>query len=67
MALIEFVCPKCGYESEELVRSDGVYPNCPQCGEKLKQKLNGKCYTNCAGKSGGGCSGNCSCCGGCHK
>ncbi len=66
MALIEFICPKCGYESEEIVKSDGKYPNCPKCGEKLKQKLSGKCYTNCAGKSGGGCSGNCSCCGGCH-
>lgn len=54
MALIEFICPKCGYESEEIVKSDGKYPNCPECGEKLKQKLSGKCYTNCAGKSGGG-------------
>lgn len=67
MALIEFVCPKCGYECEELVKSDGKYPDCPKCGAALKQKLSGKCYTNCAGKSGGGgCSGNCSCCGGCH-
>ena len=62
MALIEFICPKCGYESEEIVKSDGKYPNCPECGEKLKQKLSGKCYTNCAGKSGGGCGGKRACC-----
>ena len=69
MALIAFICPKCGYESEELVKSDGKYPDCPKCGEPLKQKLHGKCYTPCVGKGsghGGGCSGNCSCCGGCH-
>ena len=69
MALIEFICPRCGHTSEEIVKSDGKYPDCPKCGTPLKQKLSGKCYTGVAGKSsggGGGCSGNCSCCGGCH-
>lgn len=65
MAFIEFICPKCGHSSEELVRADGKYPNCPECGTPLKQKLSGKCYTQCAGKSGHECSGNCSCCHGC--
>ena len=68
MAFIEFICPRCGYTSEEIVKSDGKYPDCPKCGAPLKQKLSGKCYTGVAGKpngSGGGCSGNCSCCGGC--
>lgn len=67
MAFLEFKCPQCGYETEELVKSDGKYPDCPKCGAKLVQKLSGKCYTSCAGKSGDhNCSGNCSCCGGCH-
>ena len=65
MALIEFICPKCGHVTEELVKSDDNYPDCPKCGTKLVQKLSGKCYTNCVGKGGGGCSGNCSCCHGC--
>ena len=47
MALIEFICPKCGHVTEELVKSDGNYPDCPKCGTKLVQKLSGKCYTNC--------------------
>ena len=67
MALIEFICPKCGHVCEEFVKNDGNYPDCPKCGEKMKQKFSGKCYTACGGKSSGGCSGNCSCCGGCHK
>ena len=68
MALIAFICPKCGYECEELVKSDGKYPSCPKCGEPLKQKLSGKCYTHVPGKGSGGggcsgnCGGNCSCC-----
>lgn len=66
MALITFICPKCGHESEELVKSDGNYPNCPKCGTKLRQKLSGKCYSTCAGKGHNGCSGNCGSCGGCH-
>lgn len=65
MALIEFVCPQCGYVCEELVRADGKYPDCPECGAPLAQKYSGKCY--CA-KTGGGssCSGNCATCKGCH-
>ena len=67
MDFIEFVCPKCGYESEELVKSDGKYPNCPKCGTALKQKLSGKCYTACQGKGSGGCGGNCATCKGCRQ
>lgn len=68
MPFIELVCKKCGKVSEELVNNtDGNYPDCQDCGGKREQKYDGKCYTCSGGKGGGGdCSGNCSCCGGCH-
>ncbi len=65
MAFIEFICPACGYTSEEFVKNDGKYPDCPKCGAPLKQKLSGKCYTSCAGKGSDGCGGDCAHCSGC--
>ena len=65
MPLLELKCNDCGYESEELVKADGKYPDCPKCGKPLQQKYSGKLTVNYK-NSCGGCSGNCSSCGGCH-
>ena len=65
MPLLEFKCSKCGYETEELIKADGKYPNCPKCGQQLEQKYSGKLTVNYK-NSCCGCSGNCSSCGGCH-
>lgn len=64
MPLIELICKNCGTVVEELVKADGEYPVCKKCGCKLEQKYSGKCYVSSV-KKGGGCSGNCSRCGGC--
>lgn len=61
MAFLELKCDKCGYETEELVRTCDKYPKCPKCGQDLIQKYSGKC--NSIKKSS--CSGHCGSCGGC--
>ena len=40
------------------------YVKCPDCGKKAQRAYEGKCLFGAPGSSGG-CSGNCSCCGGC--
>ncbi len=65
MPLIELKCDKCGYRGEELVKADGKYPKCPECGESLTQNFNGKLCVNGV-KKGGGCSGDCKHCSGCR-
>lgn len=65
MPIIEFICPDCGYQTEELVKADGNYPPCPKCGKIMNQKYHGKLTVNY--KAGSGCSGDCGHCGGgCH-
>lgn len=67
MALIEFVCEKCGEKFDELIRDDSEREKvaCPKCGAAATQSFSGKCY-GAIGKSSGGCSGNCGGCSGCH-
>ncbi len=65
MPLIELKCVKCGKVFEELVKADGVYPPCRECGGKTEQVYSGELFVNHAHK--GECSGDCSCCGGCNK
>ena len=64
MPLIELKCEKCGYDGEELVKADGIYPPCPKCGGKLTQNYSGKLTVN--GFKKGGCSGDCKHCSGCR-
>ena len=64
MALIELKCEKCGKVYEELLKSDGNYPPCKFCGGKTEQVYSGKLYVGGCKKSD--CTGDCSCCGGCH-
>lgn len=64
MPLIELKCLKCGKTYEELVKADGNYPPCKECGGKTEQVYNGKLIVCSCHKNE--CSGNCSSCGGCH-
>ena len=66
MPIFEYKCPVCGKIFEELVRSCDVQVECPECKVPAQRSYSGKIYTS-LGKQGGGCSGNCSTCGGCGK
>lgn len=63
MRLLQYKCPSCGVKSEELV-NEGDRPLCKKCGAPLERDYSGKIY-GATGKSGGGCSGDCSHCSGC--
>ncbi|MDT8718676.1 zinc ribbon domain-containing protein [Clostridium sp. 19966] len=63
MPLIDYKCKKCGENFFEIVKNDKDRVFCPKCGsEEAERVYKGKYY----GKNGGGCSGNCSGCAGCH-
>lgn len=64
MALLQFVCPKCGQKSEEIVKVEGAKFYCKQCGEPLVRDYNGRVYGG-IGKAGATCSGDCKNCSGC--
>ena len=67
MPLLDYRCKACGLQFDELVNEanrDKVA--CPKCGSReLSQVFAGKCLFGPVG-GGSGCSGNCSCCKGCH-
>ena len=63
MPFLKFKCESCGKVFDELVKlSDVEALRCPDCGGKVQRAYEGKCL----GAKGGGCSGNCGCCAGCH-
>lgn len=64
MPLLQYVCPKCKKQFEELVKSfsDDVF--CPDCNEKAERAYSGKMFS-ATGKQTKKCSGNCKTCGGC--
>lgn len=60
---LKFKCESCGKVFDELVKpSDVEALRCPDCGGKVRRAYEGKCL----GAKSEGCSGNCSCCSGCH-
>ena len=64
MVLKEFICRDCGHVFEEFSKAD-QNPPCPACGSaQVDVHLSGKVYGG-LGKCSE-CSGNCSCCSGCH-
>lgn len=65
MPFLEYICPQCGYITEELVKSADDQPECPTCKNKMVRRYDGKMYSS-TGKKGGGCSGDCKHCSGCH-
>lgn len=63
MPFLKFKCVSCGKVFDELVKLDKVDTlRCPDCGGKVQRAYEGKCL----GAKGGGCSGNCGGCSGCH-
>ena len=66
MILVELKCPTCGQIYEEFIKPGGELPKCKECGSLLERKWSGKCNGYSAKGAGGGCSGNCTGCKGCH-
>lgn len=61
--IIDYKCKKCGNSFFEIVKDADEKVKCPKCGSSDVQRIyKGKYY----GKSGGGCTGSCATCSGCH-
>ena len=65
MPLLQYKCPKCGKEFEELVKSYTDSVDCPDCKQPCNRSYSGTMFT-ATGKPVKKCSGNCKTCGGCH-
>ena len=64
MPILQYKCPKCGKQFEELVKDCFEEVLCPDCEEKAQRDWSGKMYS-ATGKPVKHCSGNCSTCSGC--
>lgn len=64
MPLLQYKCPHCGKEFEELVKKFDAPVLCPSCGSVAERSYSGKMFTS-TGKSSAKCSGNCRNCSGC--
>lgn len=65
MPVLEYLCKECGKRFDELVRKCDEEVVCPVCGARAERLWSGTVYS-ATGKQKSGCTGNCSCCGGCH-
>ena len=65
MPVLQYKCPKCNKEFEELVKDCFEEVTCPDCNQKAERCWSGKMYSS-TGKPPKHCSGNCSTCSGCH-
>lgn len=65
MPILQYRCPQCGRQFEELVKKSGDVVVCPDCGAQAEREWSGMMYsaTGCSVKK---CTGNCKTCGGCH-
>ncbi len=64
MPVLQYVCPKCGRQFDELVRQYDEAVRCPACGEPAVREWSGTVYS-ATGKPTPHCSGNCKTCSGC--
>ena len=64
MAILQYKCPACGKEFEELVKNHGETVACPACGATAQRNWAGSVYS-ATGKPVKKCSGKCSECSGC--
>ncbi len=64
MAVLQYKCPSCGKEFEELVKKFDEEVTCPACGKKAERCYSGQMFS-ATGKQHRGCSGNCKNCRGC--
>ena len=65
MPVLQYRCPKCGKEFEELVRKPTDEVLCPECGKPAERCYSGTMFS-ATGKPAKKCSGNCKTCGGCR-
>lgn len=65
MPLLQYRCPKCGKQFDEIVKNYADEVRCPDCGERAERSFCGEMYT-ATGKPAKKCGGNCKKCGGCH-
>ena len=65
--LYAWKCPQCGHRFEVLASMDKrAEAVCEKCGAKAVRDYTGSCAFGSKRAGGGGCSGNCGCCSGCH-
>lgn len=65
MPILQYKCPICGKEFEELVRKPTDEVLCPECGKPADRCYSGTMFS-ATGKPTKKCSGNCKTCGGCR-
>lgn len=64
MPILQYKCPNCGEQFDELVKKYDDEVVCPHCKGKAERSYRGTVYTG-TGKSVKKCTGNCKTCGGC--
>jgi putative FmdB family regulatory protein len=64
MPILQYKCPKCGKEFEELVKKFDAEVFCPNCKEKAERSYSGTMFS-ATGTQVKKCTGNCKTCGGC--
>lgn len=64
MPILQYKCPKCGKEFEELVKKYDERVLCSECGTEAVRSYSGSVWS-ATGKPSKKCSGNCKTCGGC--
>ena len=65
MALLQYKCPVCGKEFEELVKKPDEEVRCPVCGRRAERSYSGTMFS-ATGTHTKKCSGHCATCGGCR-
>ena len=65
MPILQYKCPKCGKEFEELVKKYDDEVRCPECKVRAERSYSGSVWS-ATGKPAKKCSGHCSTCSGCH-
>lgn len=65
MPVLQYRCPACGKQFDELVKKFSDEVRCPDCGNVAIRQYSGEMYSS-TGKPTKKCSGNCKTCGGCR-
>ena len=64
MPILQYKCPHCGKQFDELVKRHDEEVKCPVCGTAAVRDYGGTVYS-ATGRPAKKCSGNCKTCGGC--
>lgn len=64
MPILEYRCPHCGKQFEELVKGHEEEVKCPACGKTAERVWSGQIYSS-TGKPHKHCNGDCKHCSGC--